>query len=254
MQPSPLAAGPRTGPALDPDLPGVPVHGFRGDAPVGRLTRPRGLTVAVSREAGARGTTVARKLAELLGWQVFDQETLDYLVQDDTARAQLLADVPAAARAWADAQIDRLRHEQRLTADPSAAAMVRLVLVVAARGDVVIVGRGAGYVLPPETTLHARVVAPFEARVGYFAQMLRLTREEAAAEVRTRDDRRAQFLSRTLFRDPADLYAYDVAVNSARLGIEGAAQFLGWALRTKQLMAELDEQSAAPAIEEFTGS
>ena len=46
-------------------------------------------------------------------------------------------------------------------------AMVRLVLTVAARGDVVIVGRGAGYVLPAETTLHARVVAPFESRVSH---------------------------------------------------------------------------------------
>src|SRR5438477_5210626 len=141
MQSFPAAAGPRTGP--DPDFPGPPLHGFRGDVPAGKLTRPRGMTVAVSREAGARGTTVARKLGELLGWQVFDQETLDYLLQDDTARGRLLADVPAAARAWADEQLDRLQRQKRLNADADAAAMVRLVLTVAARGDVVIVGRGA---------------------------------------------------------------------------------------------------------------
>src|SRR4051812_8217077 len=50
----------------------VPMHGYRGDLPPGRTTAPRGLTVALSREAGARGTTIARKLGELLGWQVFD--------------------------------------------------------------------------------------------------------------------------------------------------------------------------------------
>lgn len=254
MQPTPTAAGPRNRPTPATDFPGPPMHGFRGDEPADKLTRPRGMTVAVSREAGARGTTVARKLAELLGWQVFDQETLDYLLHDDTARGQLLADVPAAARAWADEQIDRLQRQKRLSADPGAAAMVRLVLTVAARGDVVIVGRGAGYVLPAETTLHARVVAPFESRVGHFAEAFRLTREEATAEVRARDEKRAQFLTRTLYRDPAELYAYDVVVNSARLGLEGAAQFLGWALRTKQLMAELSDQAPPPGIEEFTGS
>lgn len=240
MHPFPTA-GPRGTAVPDPDLPGPPLHGFRGDAPSGKLTRPRGMTVAVSREAGARGTTVARKLAELLGWQVFDQETLDYLLQDDTARGQLLADVPAAAREWADEQLDRLQRQRKLAADADAAAMVRLVLTVAARGGVVVVGRGAGYVLPPATTLHARVVAPFESRVSYFAEAFRLTREEATAEVRARDEKRAAFVSRTLYRDPAELYSYDVVVNSARLGVEGAAQFLGWALRTKELMAELAE-------------
>jgi hypothetical protein len=237
----------------NPAPPGPPLHGFRGDRPpAARLTGPRGLTVAISREAGARGTTVARKVGELLGWQVFDQETLDYLLQDETARGQLLADVPAGAREWADGQLDRLRREQRINSDPEAAGLVGLVLTVAARGDAVIIGRGAGYVLPVETTLHARIVAPFEARVSYFAQWLRMTREEAAAEVRARDDRRAKFLTRTLFRDPHDLYAYDVVVNSVRLGVEGAAQFIGWALRTKQLLGEIADPAEGSGVEDLT--
>jgi cytidylate kinase len=232
----------------NPTLTGPPLHGYRGEnPPAGKLVRPRGLTVAVSREAGARGASVAQKVAELLGWQVFDQELLDYLIQNDTARGQLLADLPAGAREWADAHLAKLQHDRRVTADPLTAEMVRLVLVVAARGDAVVVGRGAGYVLPAETTLHVRVVAPFESRVSYLAQSMRMTREEAAAEVRARDEKRSQFVSRTLSRDPADLYAYDVVVNTTRLGVEGAAQFVQWALRTKQLMAELAEPAEDPS-------
>ncbi len=70
---------------------------FQGFA-AGPLRRPRGLTIAVSREAGSRGGTVARKVGQLLGWQVFGQEMLDYLVQDDTARGRLFTDVPPGAR------------------------------------------------------------------------------------------------------------------------------------------------------------
>ena len=72
--------------------------------------------------------------------------------------------------------------------------MIRVLLAVAARGDAVIVGRGAGFLLPAESTVHVRVIAPLERRVAYFAQSLRLSREEAAAEVRARDERRAEFL------------------------------------------------------------
>jgi cytidylate kinase len=218
----------------------VPLHGFRGDAPDdGPAVKPRGLTVAVSREAGARGTTLARKVGELLGWQVFDQDLLDYLQMNDTEREQLLADIPASAKAWADAHLARLQKARRIDADGTAAGLYRLLFAVAARGDAVIVGRAAGHLLPVESTLHVRVVAPVESRVGYIAQTLRLTRAEAEAEVRRRDEKRAHFVSRTVFKDAADLAAYDLVVNPARLGLEAAAQLVGWAVRVKQQFAEL---------------
>ena len=225
---------------------GPPLHGYRGDeaadpfAPPVRYARPKGLTVTLSREAGARGGTIARKVGEILGWQVFDQELLDYLVQNDGGRAQLLADVPAGAKAWADEHLIALQMNGRLhAAEPETIEMVRLILTVAARGDAVIVGRGAGFLLPAESTVHVRIVAPLESRVAYFAQWLRLSREEAEAEVRSRDDRRAKFLARVLRRDPADPTAYDAVVNAGRLGVDGAAQFIGWAVRTKQMYADI---------------
>lgn len=234
------------------DFPAPPVHGYRGEAPTPPPpTRPRGLCVAISREAGARGGTIARKVGELLGWQVFDHDTLDYLTQDDTARGQLLADVPEAAMQWADAHLARLQHDKKLTPDPDTAGMIKLLLTVAARGDAVIVGRGAGYLLPAETTVHARIVAPLDSRITYFAQWLRLSRAEAAAEVDARDERRGKFLARTLGRDVHDPTGYDVVVNAGRLGIEAAAQFIGWAVRTKQMFDELREDERA--MEDPTG-
>src|SRR4051794_11818231 len=101
------------------DFSAPPAHGYRGEAPTPPPpNRPRGLCVAISREAGARGGTIARKVGELLGWQVFDHDTLDYLTQDDTARSQLLADVPEGAMQWADAYLKRLQRDRKLTPDP----------------------------------------------------------------------------------------------------------------------------------------
>lgn len=217
----------------------APQHGFRGDAEPDPQPRPGGLTVAISREAGSRGTTIARMVSEILGWQVFDHDTLDYLAQNDTARTQLLADVPPEARRWADEQFSRLQHARGMTTEGDAIRLIRLVLMVAARGNAVIVGRAAGFLLPPETTIHVRIVAPLEARVAYMAQELRLTRPEAVEEVRARDERRALFLKRMVSATASDPIAYDVVVNSDRLGVEGAAQFVGWGVRTKQMFVEI---------------
>ena len=99
------------------NVPVPPAHGYRGEMPTPvPLTRPRGLAVAISREAGARGWTIAKKVGALLGWQVFDTETLDYLGQDETARSQFFAEVPESARAWATTSCATAR-EAEMTAD-----------------------------------------------------------------------------------------------------------------------------------------
>ncbi len=217
-----------------PPPPGPPLHGFRGEE-IAPLDRPRGLTIAVSREAGSRGGAIARRVGELLGWQVFDADQLDYLLGDETARGQLLADVPAGARAWADGLLARLQTGRELAAEGGEIDQFRLMLTVAARGEAVVVGRGAGFLLPADTTLNVRVVAPVEARVGYLAEGLGLTRPEAEAELKARDERRSRLLGQAFPRTAGDFYAYDLLVNSARLGVEGCARVIAEAVRGKHL-------------------
>src|SRR3954469_14715068 len=77
-----------------------PLHGYRGDpTPPPIEVRRCGPTVAVSRQAGARGTTVAEAVGRRLGWAVATQELLDFLAEDDPA--DLERDLPDTARIWA---------------------------------------------------------------------------------------------------------------------------------------------------------
>lgn len=228
-----------------------PLHGYRGNAPGERAAQPRGLTIAVSREAGARGTTIAHKVGEFLGWPVFDQEMLDQLLVNEAGREQLLSELPDRALAWVSGRCEELNFGKSAKPNAEMQDAIRLVLAVAARGEAVIVGRGAGFLLPTETTLHVRIVAPFEARVHYLAQSMRLSRDEAADEVRTRDERRANYLHRTMLREPTDATGYDLVVNSTRLGVEGTVQLICGAIRTKQHFADGGEPPPA-GMEEFT--
>jgi hypothetical protein len=56
---------------------------------------PTGFTIALTREVGARGTTVARELATRLGWQVYDHELLELVAQEMSLRTSLLESVDA---------------------------------------------------------------------------------------------------------------------------------------------------------------
>ncbi|QEL20980.1 cytidylate kinase-like family protein [Limnoglobus roseus] len=204
-----------------------PRHGYRGEpaAPTPSLTRPHGLTLAVSREVGSRGGSIARRVAERLGWQLFDQEALDFLTRDSVAREELHAELPAGAKEWAEFQLARLISKNVIAQGADAIDTVGLMLALAARGETIIVGRGAGFVLPAKTTLHVRVVAPIQQRTAYMADLLRLSPTDAAAEVAGREQRRREYLSH--FVTPTtEATAFDMVLNSARLGVEACATLI----------------------------
>ena len=231
-------------PTTDDEATAPPMHGYRG-APAVTPVRPCGLTVAVSREAGARGGTIAKAVGRLLGWQVFDHEMLDFLLGNTDARADLLAEMPGPTRDWADARCDALVRDRGLDASDPLAELARLTLTLAARGETVLVGRAAGFLLPAESTVHVRVVAPAGQRIAYLAQWLRLTHDEAAAEMARRDDQRAAMLTALAGRDAADPTGYDLVLNSARLGLESCAELIAHAVRAKRMTSDAGHEPAA---------
>ena len=210
-----------------------PLHGYRGEVTPTPLERPRGLTVAVSREAGARGGSIALRVGRLLGWQVFDQEMLGFLTQDENARRDLLTDVPPDAIVWANHRLSKLPRPPK----GDLIELVRLVFILAARGEAVIVGRGAGVLLPADTTLNVRIAAPLPERVAYMSQWLRMTTDEAAAEVAARDRVRGELHRSLADREPGDATQYDLVLNSGRLGEAACGDLIVQALTVKRRAA-----------------
>lgn len=218
-----------------------PLHGDRGDSG-DRPGGPAGVTIALSREAGARGGNIARRVAKRLGWQVYNQELLEFLCANEAARQPALADVPAEAAGWVEAQVERLRRDRGIDSAAEGGEMPRLILSLAARGQALLIGRGAGYYLPRESSLHVRVVAPFADRVAHTADWSRITHEQAAALVRHQDEKRAEFLLKHFGRHPTDPYDFDLVLNSGLLTEETCADVILAALNGKQDALEGDSR------------
>jgi hypothetical protein len=217
--------------ALPPES---PHHGYRGDRPArpGSFS-PAGLTIAISREAGARGGTIGRRVGRKLGWQVYDQELLDYVVQEGTVQHGLTEGLNQAASRWVEERIQAL-VAAGLEMPPPVVGITRATLALGAQGHVLLVGRGAGFLLPRESTLHVRLVAPLEERIAYMAQWLRLTVEEARQRVQVRDQRRGDFLTTYLRRQPGEAHGYDLVLNTSTLGEEACTELICQAARLKE--------------------
>src|SRR5262245_10929109 len=109
---------------FDPGPPAIreePRHGFQGDRGASKTAPafPAGLTVAISREAGSRGGSIARRAGQRLGWQVYPQELLEYIAQEGSFRQQLSQSLTPASSAWVDAEFDSHLRAQDVSGHPS---------------------------------------------------------------------------------------------------------------------------------------
>src|SRR5262245_44161838 len=221
---------------LDDDIPvtETPRHGFRGDSAEGpRPLLPLAPSIAISREVGARGTDIARRIGAKSGWTVYDNEVLGYTAQNPAAFDSLLAELPGEAISWIDERMRRLHDRGLLANDQSFETVSRLILALGAKGEAIFVGRGAGFLLPRETTLHVRLTAPLPDRVAYMSQSLRLPPDEAGRQVAARETKRGEFLAKC-FHLPGGGIIYDMELNSSALGGELCADLILAALRCKR--------------------
>src|SRR5215469_9640809 len=174
--------------------------------------------ITVSREYGAGGGEVARRLAEALGWELLDRELLH--------RAAAVEHVPDAELERLDekalSMADRLRlhppHQRYMHGLTEAARQA------AARGQVVLVGRGTRQLLGDmPNAFHLRLVAPLDWRVQRMALREGWTMEQARARCLEVDRSRDRFTRYFFGPDALRPEQYDLVANSDRVPLDDIA-------------------------------
>lgn len=226
-----------------------PRHGDQGDRhPTSpQLRIPRSLTIAISRESGSRGTSIATRVGEKLGWQVYTQEFLEHISQQEQLRQEVYDTLSPEVLAWVDQKMEKSPMWNNPAKHPSTMDLLRVLYALGGQGEVVLIGRGAGLILPKPTTLYVRMVAPLEDRIAYTTQWLRMTQDEAVEQVRIRDQRRTEFIETNYHRSPSDVHQYDLVLNTSYLGEELCADIMVHAAKEKlaSLHGESSDESSA---------
>ena len=198
-----------------------------GRAPHAEGTAP---FVTISRQAGAGGATVARRLAERLNsvdpgsrpWQTFDRELVEMVAAQHQIRPSVLESLEQRSRTWLTGLIDGLNFARD---EPGELALFHRVsetiLALARSGRVILVGRGGAFVTQALAGgVHVYLVAPFKARVQHMAKILNCSADEAARTVQELDENRQAFYQRH-FPDQAHApERFTIVLNTARLSEE----------------------------------
>ncbi len=181
--------------------------------------------ITVEREYGSGGAMIARRLAERLGWKIWDEEL--------TAEIARVANVDSRAAARCDERRDpflyrlfkvyaRGSYERSLPigesrvfdTDCMVEVLHKVIEDVASRGNCVIVGRGSAYILRNRSdAFHTFIYAPLEEKIRR-VMTLGKTEEEARKLVEEIDAERAEFIRHYFGAQWPARWLYNVMINT----------------------------------------
>lgn len=180
--------------------------------------------LAISREEGAGGSEIAQSVGQKLAWEVLDRNLLDRVADRFRLSRTMLELVDETRGNWVYDVLGTWMDRSIISAEKYVTHLIHVVLAAARQGNVVLVGRGAGFLLPREKGLAVRIIAPLGYRVRQVMHRQGLDEAEARRFVEEKDLGRREFVRRYFHRDIDDPHLYDLVINVERIGPQGAAR------------------------------
>jgi cytidylate kinase len=198
--------------------------------------------VTISRQYGAGGSSVAALVAAELGAEVVDKRLIEEVasrlsmqtsdVEAEVERPRTLLDrlvrsfstlEPGLGIGWTPPYPDPLFDPRKEILDLTE----QVIREVAGSGNVVVVGRGAGFVLRDRpASFRAFLRAPEDVRVRRLMERLALTEPETRRKMHETDSNRAAYIRQLYGRDWCDPDEYDLVINTGRVSYAVAAEMI----------------------------
>jgi cytidylate kinase len=185
-----------------------------------------GPCLLVSRELGAGGGQIASQLAQRLGWAHMDKEIIEKLASQYGTPRVVLDAVDEKKVGWLVDLFNGWIEGHGFSQLSYVNRLGRLFNMMAKRGNVVIVGRGAKFLLPKGAGFSVRIIAPMEFRVEQLVLRRAVTAEKARSLIQKSDTDRKSFIKTYFHHDVTDPHVHDLVVNIKQVTPAFAVQMI----------------------------
>jgi len=180
--------------------------------------------ITVSREAGAGGSEVCRKIAEDLKMDLIGSQIIARIAESAHMSEKVVRTLDEKKMTLLDSWIASFFTARHLWPDVYLQHLIKVVKAGAGEyGNAIIVGRGAQFILASEKIFRVRFIAPLEQRIQNVMNNRKCSREEAQAYIVKTDNDRSAYIMKYFHEDIANPAHYDLVVNMAGLSVDEAA-------------------------------
>ncbi len=181
--------------------------------------------ITMSRLPGAMGSDLAHKLAADLQIDLYDHEIVEEIARNANVSQKIVESLDEQDRSVLDDWISSL-GEYHMWAYDYLGQLTRVICAIGTHGHSIIIGRGAGYILPRDVSLRILVVAPLEVRVGKVMLKYGVSEQDARRNIMRSEAERRAFIRKYFQADLTEPTNYDLVVNTENTDIDIAARVI----------------------------
>ena len=187
--------------------------------------------ITISRGMGSGARIVAQKLADDLGWSLWDRELLDAITRDAHVSRRVVEAFDEKGYSELERVVRSVLGDHEMGDFLYAKHLVKVVAAISKLGNAIILGRGANFVLPK--ALNIRIDDSFDRRVKNMMSFENLSEDEAIAKVRRSDRERRRFLNQLFGKERVRNARYDLSIWMDEFDTDGAVEIIKAAIKAK---------------------
>jgi cytidylate kinase len=189
--------------------------------------------LTVSRQRGSGGTLLAGRLAERFGHTLLDRDVIDRICESSGYQRRIVESLDGHARSQLQLWVESVMQGAYVDAGDYLKALLEVIYSVSQLGGVVVVGRGANFMLGHERGFHLRVVAPLEVRVRNLVVREGLAERDALREIEKSDRERTEWVRKACGRSIDDPLGYDLIINQPSTSVDSVTRLVAAAAQDK---------------------
>lgn len=178
--------------------------------------------VTVSRQYGSRGSYIATRLAETLGYGRFHRGLIDKICRHEEYYRRVISLLDTSETEFIRDRCETLLKQKPDSPDDYMMSLCHLVYAMSRLEGVVIIGRAGNFILGMDEGFHVRYVAPVQKRIDNLTEYKRIDPKMAKNEISKIKRERAELVRSHFGSSIDDPSHYDLILNTAYIDVEEA--------------------------------
>jgi CMP/dCMP kinase len=189
--------------------------------------------ITISRQRGSGGALIGRMLAQRFNYAVLDRDVIDRMVQSTGYKRRIIESLDEHSQSQMSIWFEAMLGGKYMDHSDYVRQLLEIIYSISRLGGVVVIGRGANFVIGHDLGFHIRVIAPRESRIRNLMQYEGLSEKDAAREVEHHDHEREHFVKETFGKSIDDPLYYDLVINHLTISVELATSLIAAAAMEK---------------------
>ena len=183
--------------------------------------------ITISRQVGSLGDEIGKAVADKLGYEYIEKTKISEVLSDQGFSASDVDKYDEKKPSiWQSISIQKKKFSHIVRA---------AIYEIAARDNVVIVGRGGQAILGDlPGTIHVRIIASYATRVGRLMKQKGFDEDEAEEFIRQKDQDSSGYINAYFDADWDDSDLYDIVINTRIMTLDTGVEIISCAVASNE--------------------